>query len=110
MQQLSLEDPLLGGLDDLRSLGEAVQFFGRLPEHSVGLGEPREQHWRIGNGSGGTQFRQPLREQRKAFLRLPERDQRPSAECQCPSPNNSGKPCSVDRARSSSMCIHRASR
>ncbi len=40
--QLSLVDPLLGGLDDLRSLGEAIQSFNRLPEHSVGLGEPHK--------------------------------------------------------------------
>ena len=88
MQQLSFEDPLLGGLDDLRSLGEAVQFFSRLPEHGVGLGEPGEQHRRIADASGSTQFRQPLREQRKAFLCLPERDQRPSAICQCPTQIN----------------------
>ena len=36
--QLSLVGTLFGGLDDLRSLGEAIQSFDRLPEHGVGLG------------------------------------------------------------------------
>ena len=43
-----------------------------------------EQIRRISDSSDSTQFRQPLREQRKAFLCLPERNQRPSAICQCP--------------------------
>ena len=95
MQQLSFNDPLVGGLDDPRSLGEAVLCFSRLPEHGVGLGEPREQHRRTDDASGSTQFRQPLREQRKAFLCLPERDQRPSADMPVPNPNNT-----ENRARS----------
>ena len=73
--QLSLVGLLLRGLDDLRSLGEAIQSFSRLPEHGVGLGEPHEQHRRPCNSSGSTDCQQPLREQREAFLRLPERSQ-----------------------------------
>ena len=38
--------------------------FGRPPKHGVGLGEPREQHRRICDASGSTQFRQRLHEQR----------------------------------------------
>jgi len=36
--QLSLIEPLLGGFDDLRSFGEAIQALDRLSELGVGLG------------------------------------------------------------------------
>jgi len=41
---VSLAAPLLGRLDHLRSLGEAIQSFNPLAEHSAGFGEPCEVH------------------------------------------------------------------
>ena len=52
MQQLRFDDSLLGGLDELRSLGEAVPSLSRLPEHGVGLGEPGEHASAYSDGSG----------------------------------------------------------
>ena len=40
-------DPLIGGFDDLRSLGEAIEALDRLSEPGVGLGKPREYPWRL---------------------------------------------------------------
>jgi predicted ATPase len=50
--QLSLVVPLFGGLDYLRSLGEAIQAFNRLTEYSVGLGEPHQHDRRTRDTSG----------------------------------------------------------
>src|SRR6267142_2885580 len=52
--QLSLAVPLFGRLDYPRSLGEAIQSIGRLPDHSVGLGEPHKRKRRTCNSSGST--------------------------------------------------------
>src|ERR1700735_2963282 len=42
MQQFSFAAPLIGGLDDPRSLGDAVPFLSN-PGQGVSLSEPREQ-------------------------------------------------------------------
>jgi hypothetical protein len=52
--QLGLVVPFVGRLDDLCDLGEAIQSIGRLPDHGVGLGEPRKHGRRIYESSGST--------------------------------------------------------
>src|SRR5215469_16138545 len=82
--QLSLVVPLPRRLDDLCSLGEAIQSFNQLPEHSMGLGEPRIQSRCTCNSTGSTYCRQSMREQREAFPCLPESYKTPSARCYGP--------------------------
>ena len=52
--ELSLVGPLLGRLDDLHRLGEAIQSFDRMTDYRVGLGEKHEHTRRPCNSSGGS--------------------------------------------------------
>jgi hypothetical protein len=76
--QLGLAVPLVGRLDDLRGLSEAIQALHRLSKLGVGLGKHRERHGRTNDSSSTTTHCKSLREQLNAFLRLAERGQRAS--------------------------------
>src|SRR5437588_495059 len=75
----------VSGLEYLRRLGKIIPCFSRLPKPVRDLGERRQQPQQAVHGSGGTQLRQRLGEQRKGFLWLAKFSQRPSAIHQCPS-------------------------
>ena len=68
--QLGLTGPLLGHLDELRSLDEAFLPLLRMPDLGLSLGEKAEHARRVHDSSGTTKHGEPLREQREAVLRL----------------------------------------
>ena len=76
---VGLRDALIGGFDDLRSFGEAIQALDRLSELGVGLGSAREHRQCVYHGASGTVHREPLSDQSEAFVCLPECCQRPPA-------------------------------
>ena len=67
--QLDLTGPLLGRLDELRSLDEVFLPLQQMPDLGVSLGEKAERTRRVHDGSGATKQESP-REQREAILRL----------------------------------------
>ena len=68
--QLDLTGPLVGRLDELRSLVEAILPFLQMPDLGVSLREEAERERRVYDGSGSTKHREPPREHREAILRL----------------------------------------
>ena len=68
--QLDLTGPLVGRLDELRSLDEAILPLLQMPDLGVSLGEKAERARRVHDGSGTTKHREPPREHRKAIQRL----------------------------------------
>src|SRR5215475_9475054 len=76
--QLDLTGPLVGRLDELRSLDEAVLLLLQMPDLGVSLGETTERVGRVNDGSGSTKHREPPREHREAVLRLSKCRQRPT--------------------------------
>jgi hypothetical protein len=95
--QLGLAVPLVGRLDDLRGLSEAIQALHRLSKLGVGLGKHRERHGGTNDSSSTTTHCKSLREQLNAFLVWP------SAVSEhpwyiVPQFNQNGKPCSFERA------------
>src|SRR6266404_1102795 len=68
--QLDLTGPLVGRLDKLRSLVEAILPLLQMPDLGVSLGEKAERARRVHDGSGSTKHREPPREHREAILRL----------------------------------------
>ena len=68
--QLDLTAPLLGRLDELRSLDEAILPLLQMPDLGVSLREKAERERRVYDGSCSTKHREPPREHREAILRL----------------------------------------
>ena len=68
--QLGLTGPLVGRLDELRSLDEAILPLLQMPDLGVSLGEKAERERRVYDGSGSTKHREPPREHRETILRL----------------------------------------
>src|SRR5207249_1101056 len=68
--QLDLTGPLVGRLDELRSLDEAILPLLQMPDLGVSLREKAERERRVYDGSGSTKHREPPREHREAILRL----------------------------------------
>jgi hypothetical protein len=68
--QLGLTGPLLGRLDELRSLDEAILPLLQMPDLGMSLGEKAERAWRVHDGPSTTKHREPPREHREAILRL----------------------------------------
>ena len=68
--QLGLTGPLLGRLDELRSLDEAFLPLLQMTDLGVSLGEKAERARRVHDSSGTTKHREPPREQRDAIPRL----------------------------------------
>ena len=68
--EFDLTAPLVGRLDQLRSLDEAILPLLQMPDPGVSLGEKAERVRRVHDGSGSTKLREPPREQREAVLDL----------------------------------------
>ena len=68
--QLDLTAPLVGRLDEQRSLDEAILPLQQMPDLDVSLGEKAERARRVHDGSGITKHREPPREHREAILHL----------------------------------------
>src|SRR5437660_9668580 len=68
--QLDLTGPLVGRLDELRSLDEAILPLLQMPDLGVSLGEKAERARRVHDGSGSTKHRESSREHREAIVRL----------------------------------------